>query len=216
LTQTRLAELLGVTPAAVNQWESDTSKPSAKYWRRIARAEALGIYALSEDYAAQPASEQTLKEPGVGYSVGSESPPDMTFSTDPEVVRLVIQCQRLAYGHQVNPTFATEISHIQPLPHQRTAVYERMLRYDGQFQSRLRFLLADLPERLDGVRRSYDLREAELIEMRQRYHAQSEEGNAQARAELNRIKARQRALSAQHEAALAALAREPELIAPGE
>jgi superfamily II DNA or RNA helicase/transcriptional regulator with XRE-family HTH domain len=139
ITQTRLAELLGVTPAAVSQWESNTSKPSAKYWRRIARAEALGIHALSKEYAPQEA----LKEPGVGYSVGAETPPDMTFSTDPEIVRLVMQCQRLAYGHQANPTFATEISQIQPLPHQRTAVYERMLRYGGQLQHRLRFLLAD-------------------------------------------------------------------------
>jgi superfamily II DNA or RNA helicase len=46
--------------------------------------------------------------------------------------------QRLAYGHLTNPTFGTESSKIEPLPHQRTAVYERMLG-----QPRLRFLLAD-------------------------------------------------------------------------
>ena len=37
-----------------------------------------------------------------------------------------------------NPAFATEISQIDPLPHQRIAVYEHMLK-----QFPLRFLLAD-------------------------------------------------------------------------
>jgi superfamily II DNA or RNA helicase len=44
----------------------------------------------------------------------------------------------LRYGHLFNPSFATEISLIDPLPHQRIAVYEHMLQ-----QTRLRFLLAD-------------------------------------------------------------------------
>src|SRR6266516_5730936 len=60
------------------------------------------------------------------------------FTSDPEVVRLVVEGERLTYGHLFNPTFATEISIIEPLPHQRLAVYDHMLQ-----QSRLRFLLAD-------------------------------------------------------------------------
>jgi len=44
----------------------------------------------------------------------------------------------LTYGHLFNPTFATETSLIEPLPHQRIAVYEHLLK-----QTRLRFLLAD-------------------------------------------------------------------------
>lgn len=60
------------------------------------------------------------------------------FSTDPEIVRLVVEAERLSYGHLFNPAFATEISLIDPLPHQRIAVYEHML-----MQTRLRFLLAD-------------------------------------------------------------------------
>jgi SNF2 family DNA or RNA helicase len=50
----------------------------------------------------------------------------------------VVEGERLTYGHLFNPTFATELSLIEPLPHQRIAVYEKMLR-----QPRLRFLLAD-------------------------------------------------------------------------
>jgi len=54
------------------------------------------------------------------------------------VVRVVVEGERLTYGHLFNPAFATEISLIEPLPHQRIAVYDHMLQ-----QSRLRFLLAD-------------------------------------------------------------------------
>src|SRR5213080_1871605 len=60
------------------------------------------------------------------------------FTSDPDVVRLVVEGERLSYGHLFNPTFATEISRIEPLPHQRIAVYDHMLK-----QNRLRFLLAD-------------------------------------------------------------------------
>ncbi len=60
------------------------------------------------------------------------------FTTDPEIIRAVVEGMRLSYGHLFNPVFATEISQIDPLPHQRIAVYEYMLK-----QSRLRFLLAD-------------------------------------------------------------------------
>ena len=44
----------------------------------------------------------------------------------------------MAYGHQFNPAFGSETARIDPLPHQRIAVYERMLGQDP-----LRFLLAD-------------------------------------------------------------------------
>jgi len=60
------------------------------------------------------------------------------FMSDPDVVRLVVEGERLSYGHLFNPTFATEISMIEPLPHQRIAVYDHMMQ-----QPRLRFLLAD-------------------------------------------------------------------------
>ncbi len=60
------------------------------------------------------------------------------FTSDPEVVRLVVEGERLSYGHLFNPAFATEISMIEPLPHQRIAVYDHMMQ-----QPRLRFLLAD-------------------------------------------------------------------------
>ena len=66
--------------------------------------------------------------------------PIIDFTTDPEVVRVVSEGERLACCHQFNPAFAAEISRIDPLPHQRLAVYDHMLT-----QPRLRFLLADEP-----------------------------------------------------------------------
>ena len=62
----------------------------------------------------------------------------MDFSADPEAVSAVAEAHRLASGHLFNPAFATETSLIDPLPHQRIAVYQRMLQ-----QAPLRFLLAD-------------------------------------------------------------------------
>ncbi|MCY3672753.1 MAG: SNF2-related protein, partial [Alphaproteobacteria bacterium] len=65
-------------------------------------------------------------------------PPALDFAAKPEVVAAVAESTRLAYGHLSNPAFAAEISSIDPLPHQRIAVYEHMIG-----QSPLRFLLAD-------------------------------------------------------------------------
>src|SRR5437660_10291541 len=84
------------------------------------------------------------KKPSTAGNVVSESRvayvsrPSIDFTADPDVVRVVVEGERLTYGHLFNPAFATEISLIEPLPHQRLAVYDHMLH-----QSRLRFLLAD-------------------------------------------------------------------------
>jgi len=63
---------------------------------------------------------------------------EIDFSADPEAVRLVAEAHRLGYGHLANPGFAAEVSLIDPLPHQRIAVYDHMLK-----ERPLRFLLAD-------------------------------------------------------------------------
>ena len=64
--------------------------------------------------------------------------PALDFAGDPAAFSAVAEALRLAHGHQFNPAFASETSRIDPLPHQRIAVYERMLGQDP-----LRFLLAD-------------------------------------------------------------------------
>ena len=60
------------------------------------------------------------------------------FTASPAIVRTVVEGERLSLGHLSNPTFATELAQIDPLPHQRLAVYQHLLP-----QTRLRFLLAD-------------------------------------------------------------------------
>jgi hypothetical protein len=95
-------------------------------------------------------SEVSL-EPFLGHDIGKIAPNtsseglapptrSLDFAADPEEVRAVAEGERLGYGHLINPAFATEVSMIDPLPHQRIAVYEHMLP-----RPRLRFLLADEP-----------------------------------------------------------------------
>ena len=62
----------------------------------------------------------------------------LDFTAPPEIVRIVVEGERLSLGHLANPAFATELARIDPLPHQRLAVYRHLLP-----QPRLRFLLAD-------------------------------------------------------------------------
>ena len=125
LTQEQFAELVGVSFATVNRWENGQSRPNNLAWQRIveldnqSRRELLGVPKVSEEESA------------FAYRA-------MDFSADPHAVSAVAEAHRLAYGHLFNPAFATETSLIDPLPHQRIAVYHHMLK-----QSPLRFLLAD-------------------------------------------------------------------------
>jgi len=119
LTQVELADRLGVAFATVNRWENGQAAPSSLSWREIERLDGQ-----EPDGPPQPPPSD------------SEVTPDFTGSA--EALRALAEGERLSFGHLFNPTFATEISRIDPLPHQRIAVYEHML---PQFP--LRFLLAD-------------------------------------------------------------------------
>ena len=121
LTQTRMAERIGVSFATVNRWENGQSRPTRLAWRRIADLEARVRASIPR---TEPAADSAT--------------PALDFAAKPEAVAAVAEATRLSYGHLFNPAFATEISSIDPLPHQRIAVYEYMLG-----QSPLRFLLAD-------------------------------------------------------------------------
>ncbi len=132
LTQTQFAELMGVSFASVNRWENNQSHPSPLAWQRILAAEEHGIDALLRQPSGRPRSESDGAHPEAGIVHG------LDFSADPEIVRAVAEAERLSCGYIFNPAFATEISRIDPLPHQRIAVYQHMLS-----QPRLRFMLAD-------------------------------------------------------------------------
>ncbi len=122
---------MGVSFASVNRWENEQARPSTLAWQKIALAEERGVEALD-------AGRMAVAEPQPSYRAEAAGPFQVDFSADPEIVRVVAEGERLTYGYLFNPAFATELSLIEPLPHQRIAVYERMLP-----QTRLRFLLAD-------------------------------------------------------------------------
>ncbi|MFN7672453.1 MAG: helicase-related protein [Planctomycetota bacterium] len=122
LSQAKLAELLGTSFASINRWENGTkTKPSRMAWDLLRRAEA---------------EHGLVLEPAPRSGDADTSPLD--FQADPARVRLVAEAERLSFAHLANPAFAIETALIDPLPHQRLAVYEHMLK-----QPRLRFLLAD-------------------------------------------------------------------------
>ncbi|WP_456433581.1 SNF2-related protein, partial [Thermosulfuriphilus sp.] len=63
-----------------------------------------------------------------------------SFEADGELLRLVSEAKRIRLAYLFDPYLAVHTSMIDPLPHQITAVYEKMLP-----RQPLRFLLADDP-----------------------------------------------------------------------
>ena len=124
LTQEQFAEELRVTPLTIHRWETGQSRPQRAARERLQRFEEHAA-ALESGRVAEPVS-------------GPGDPPALDFAGNPQAAAAVAEALRLAHGHQFNPAFAAETARIDPLPHQRIAVYERMLAQDP-----LRFLLAD-------------------------------------------------------------------------
>ena len=127
LTQADFAERMAVTPLTVHRWETGQSRP---------RALALDRLRALEEAIASRGADARSGGPSGGPAPSVSVPLD--FAGDPAAVLLVAEAHRLAHGHQFNAAFASETARIDPLPHQRIAVYERMLK-----QEPLRFLLAD-------------------------------------------------------------------------
>ena len=130
LTQQQFAQLLGVSFVTLNRWENGQSKPSAMGLSKLRD--------LAQGNAGAPMPAGTGPVPTIAAGAGDATPERLDFLGNPDALRVLVEGERLSYGHLFNPAFATEISEIDPLPHQRIAVYQRMLP-----QTRLRFLLAD-------------------------------------------------------------------------
>ena len=123
-TQKTLSERLGVSFVTVNRWENEQVEPSQLSWSQLRKFESELIIEKMGG-AAEKATSPAI-------------PPVLDFTAQPDVVKLLAEGERLSFGYLANPVFAAEISNIDPLPHQRIAVYDHMLK-----QPRLRFLLAD-------------------------------------------------------------------------
>jgi superfamily II DNA or RNA helicase len=121
MSQQAFAAALGVSFATVNRWENGKAKPQSD---RIQRMRAL----MLESELPGALSALPLPFPQIR----------LDFEGDAEGVKLVIDAHRLQNGHLFNRAFGLELSRVVPLPHQRIAVYERLLP-----QNPLRFLLAD-------------------------------------------------------------------------
>lgn len=126
LTQDALAKYLEVSSITVYRWENGQARPSSRTWKLIARVEQVGLGAFEQGQAIQYSNA-----PNISRINGD-------FSAPWQNLLAVTEAERLTYGHLFNPSFATEVSMVDPLPHQLMAVYDHMLP-----QPRLRFLLAD-------------------------------------------------------------------------
>mgnify|MGYP002761509237 CR=1 FL=1 len=120
-TQSQFADRIGVSYVTVNRWENGKNTPNELAWEKIRQIEKH-VLGGQESHKVQSGGE----------------PVTFDFEGNPKGVKSLVEAERLRNAHRHNPTFASEISRIDPLPHQRIAVYERMLE-----QPRLRFLLAD-------------------------------------------------------------------------
>ncbi len=133
LTQAALADLIGVSFASVNRWENGQSVPLPVVIRKILAAEKIGLRAFDG-----PEELLQFKEEPAQYQGSDGRQVQLDFGGNPDAVRLVVEAERLSFGHLFDPSFAAETSLVDPLPHQLIAVYQHML-----VQPRLRFLLAD-------------------------------------------------------------------------
>ncbi|MFL7900675.1 helicase-related protein [Azospirillum argentinense] len=119
LRQPEFAAKIGVAAVTVSRWENGQNQPTELAWARISEIEACLTTKM----------EKPTAHGGI---------PGAAFTAPPEVIAAVTEIHRLAHGHLASPAFATEVSLIDPLPHQRIAVYDHILK-----SWPIRFLLAD-------------------------------------------------------------------------
>ena len=112
MTQQQFAEQLGVSFVTLNRWENGQSKPSAMGTAKLADLEARAA-----GRPVDPAAESTTAS---GPAMVPEVP-RIDFLGDANALRVLVEGERLSYGHLFNPAFATEISEIDPLPHGKIA-----------------------------------------------------------------------------------------------
>ena len=104
LSQQQLAELFAVSSVTVKLWEQGRLYPSQRDWQRITIAEVEGVQSLQE----HSYKKNVLREVSTGYNPATSTTLSLDFTANPNVVRAVVEGERLTYGHLFNPAFATE------------------------------------------------------------------------------------------------------------
>src|SRR5215469_13920295 len=96
LTQQQLAELLGVSFVTLNRWENGQSKPSA-----------MGLAKLQELEGRSGAHPESLGDSGAGSALAAshDATPRLDFLGDANALRVLVEGERLSYGHLFNPAF---------------------------------------------------------------------------------------------------------------
>ena len=92
-----------------------------------------------KDAAGAPHNQLLFRDDEARLEVVVEGQP-WSFDADGELLRLVSEAQRIRLAHLFDPYLAVHTSLVEPLPHQITAVYDKMLP-----RQPLRYLLADDP-----------------------------------------------------------------------
>lgn len=95
LTQPEFAGLFPVSPITISRWENGQNEPTDQTWRRVEELDKQ-----------RKASVGTV---GKGPELSQ-----LDFGASPEAVAAVAEAVRLTNGHVASPTFATEISLIDP------------------------------------------------------------------------------------------------------
>ena len=106
LTQTELAERLGVTYVTISRWENGQARPNR-----------LAIKALTSLVASSSRGTAEIRVPEKIATYTSQSQSLLTdFRGNPELVRLFVEGERLRYGHPSSLIFWPTVS---PGPPQR-------------------------------------------------------------------------------------------------
>lgn len=92
-----------------------------------------------KDPTGRPETELLFRDREADLEVVAAGPA-WSFDADGHLFRLVAEAHRIRLAHIFDPLLAVHTSLVEPLPHQITAVYEKMLP-----RQPLRFLLADDP-----------------------------------------------------------------------
>ncbi|MFZ2361593.1 MAG: helicase-related protein [Anaerolineae bacterium] len=100
---------------------------------------ASAVELTFKDLDGRPGNQLLFRDDEARLEIAAEGQP-WRFDADARLLRLVSEAQRIRLAYLFDPYLAVHTSQVQPLPHQITAVYEKMLP-----RQPLRFLLADDP-----------------------------------------------------------------------